>query len=313
MMKCVLEPCGPAFRNGKPSRRLQAREENTSVGRRMVHFLLVILLLVLHDNRALRAPKAAHCWLSCLASSGAENLSGAQLVCHRHQTVCAHTNSGACRATPLQSLWHSMHCLASISPHPILLSSCLSRISLVGHYPCAWKFPNRKWQSEDVAARVHRQAGQRRKGLWPQRWRRLRVGLAVTSMGQIQIPFILPVQMKTQRPDPLPRRDLRDPRYPLLLDLMLDHRRQWLRQVCPHYHRFQALGAAPGTPAAALAAATAAVAGTIPGVTATTAPTSSSSTRPHVTISLPHSLEYDLDLVVRTDPRIRGGSSGTAD
>ena len=60
-------------------------------------------------------------------------------------------------------------------------------------------------------------------------------------MGRIQIPFILPAQMKTQRPDPLPRQDLRDPQYPLLLDLMLDHRRQWLRLVCPRCHRFQPL------------------------------------------------------------------------
>ena len=214
-MNRVLEPSEPAFRNGKPSRRLQAREENTSVGRRMVHFLLVILLLALHDNRALRTRKAAHCWLSCLVPSDTENLSGAQLVCYSHQIICVHTSSGACRDTHLHSLWHSMHCPASISPHQIHLSSCLSRISLVSQYQCAWKFPNREWQSEDEAARVHRQAGQRRKGLWPHRWRRLRVGLAVTSMGRIQIPFILPAQMKTQRPDPLPRRDLRDPQYPL--------------------------------------------------------------------------------------------------
>ena len=88
-MNRVLEPSEPAFRNGMPSRRLQAQEENTSVGRRMVHslhFLLVIQLLAVHSSWALQSAPGRY---SCLDPSGAKNLSGAQPTCTCCLPVCA--------------------------------------------------------------------------------------------------------------------------------------------------------------------------------------------------------------------------------
>ena len=239
-MNRVLEPSEPAFRNGTPSRRLQAQEENTSVGRRMVHFLLVIQLLAVHSSWALQSAPGRH---SCFAPSGAENLSGAQPACTCCLSVSAPTSSAACRVTHLRPLWHLMHCLASTDPQPTFLRSCLSKRSLVGHCPCAWQFPSRKWLSEDVAARGHRQVDRRRRGLWPQRWRRLRPGPDVPSMEKTQMtPFTSPALMKmTPRPEPFPRqprtqeprhrRDLRD-----LRRLLLQGHR---RSACLLYPRFQ--------------------------------------------------------------------------
>ena len=165
-MICVLEPSEPAFRNGKLSRSPQASEENKSVGRRMVHLLLVILVLAVCHNRAVGALTAAHCQPSCPVPSGVGTLSGAQLICQRNLSAYARANSESCRAMHLRSLWHSMHPPISNSPNLTHLSSCLSRILLVDHCSCAWQPSSRQWQTEDVAARGRQSAGRRRKGLW---------------------------------------------------------------------------------------------------------------------------------------------------